>query len=1001
MTPAEVVRALLDARSGPERSAVLERLQPHLDEAVVLFLKQQVDQEKLRNASAALKKAELAVAIAARLEPPGARARAAWALGNALAHLTRYREALLHYQEAEVTFGPSATVLEQVALRINQVAMLEELGEYAPAIVLAEQTRPLCHTLGAAGAGPLAALEMNLGAAYEQQGALARALEAFQRGEALALSLGDPVTAARLSVNQANVLKQQDRFEQASERLRKARDTLVQNGLTQEVARVDLNLGRLAFRRGQYQAALRHLAEARAEFAAIPNPSEVAVVELHQALVYRQLNLPRETLALAQAAYQRFCQDKTRWLSALARSLEGIAWWRLGALERAAESLQDARTLWADQAPFRVLELDVERALLALDAGQPSQARTLAQSVLTHALQTRGGEELPPTLLARTRLVLARAALEEEPPNPQQAALELEEGLRLATTHDLLELQIPLEYQTGRALELHRQPERALEHYQAALEAVEKLRGLLTVEELQLGFMDDKLHIHEALAGLCLTQGQSLTQRRLLTVLETLNRAHGGPIPLLQAGQGGTDPELERELTRLREAWQWFHGSQGGTQGDPGTELSSAVEGTPRRIHRSEGAHSSPAPNFPDRPALESAIAELLRRRAVQQSTWEAQRDRTVTPNDGGHRVESGLEPDLGLEGAGRRLLARLQRVLLPGERLVHYFLVEGRLHALWVTTEQLAARALPSSLTGLRRWHRAWRLQVESGDAARGSSTLRMLLQRLHLELIQPLADVLEGAGRLFVVLPPLFHDLPLAAALAGQTYLIERHTLVHLSAPEALLAAQPLEPASWGDGPLPAWAQTHAAALVIGHSDGGRLQAAVLEARQVAQALTPCLPVIHLEEQEASLEAFRRGCERARLLHLATHATFRPDNPFFSWFRLEEARMTVAEVYELSLPERPLVVMSACETGRSEARGGGLLGLGRALLAAGASGLVVSRWQVVDSETAALMHALYAHLRSFTPSAVAVSLQQAQQQAIARGVDPRHWSAFLYMQG
>ena len=64
------------------------------------------------------------------------------------------------------------------------------------------------------------------------------------------------------------------------------------------------------------------------------------------------------------------------------------------------------------------------------------------------------------------------------------------------------------------------------------------------------------------------------------------------------------------------------------------------------------------------------------------------------------------------------------------------------------------------------------------------------------------------------------------------------------------------------------------------------------------------------------------------------------------------------------ITLPQRPLVVLSACETGRGLARGGGLLGMGRGFLAAGASGLVVTLWRVSDEATAQFVESFYTHL-------------------------------------
>ncbi|MCB0028324.1 MAG: CHAT domain-containing protein, partial [Anaerolineales bacterium] len=82
------------------------------------------------------------------------------------------------------------------------------------------------------------------------------------------------------------------------------------------------------------------------------------------------------------------------------------------------------------------------------------------------------------------------------------------------------------------------------------------------------------------------------------------------------------------------------------------------------------------------------------------------------------------------------------------------------------------------------------------------------------------------------------------------------------------------------------------------------------------------------------AALQAHLPTC---RLLHIATHALFRPDNPLFSWLRLADQRLTIQALAQFELAGQPLVVLSACETGRGRPRGGGLQGLARTLRQAG----------------------------------------------------------------
>jgi len=133
--------------------------------------------------------------------------------------------------------------------------------------------------------------------------------------------------------------------------------------------------------------------------------------------------------------------------------------------------------------------------------------------------------------------------------------------------------------------------------------------------------------------------------------------------------------------------------------------------------------------------------------------------------------------------------------------------------------------------------------------------------------------------------------------------------------------------------------------------------------------------------------------------VLHLATHGLFRPDNPFFSVLKLADGWVDVRTLYQLRLAAR-LVVLSACESGAGQVRGGDeVIGLARGFLAAGAQTLLVSLWNVHDATSAWLMDHFYRAL--VTPSArgesAADALRAAQCAAIRTGQHPYFWASFL----
>ena len=139
----------------------------------------------------------------------------------------------------------------------------------------------------------------------------------------------------------------------------------------------------------------------------------------------------------------------------------------------------------------------------------------------------------------------------------------------------------------------------------------------------------------------------------------------------------------------------------------------------------------------------------------------------------------------------------------------------------------------------------------------------------------------------------------------------------------------------------------------------------------------------------------AFLTLTQQSAFLHLATHATFRQDNPSYSAFELVDGWVTVNDLYGLDhFP--PLVTLSACETGRAAIEvGDELMGLCRGFFSAGVHALVVSLWTVDDLATAELMGNFYRRLRDGQP--VGAALHDAQRETMHKWHHPYYWAPFF----
>jgi CHAT domain-containing protein len=128
------------------------------------------------------------------------------------------------------------------------------------------------------------------------------------------------------------------------------------------------------------------------------------------------------------------------------------------------------------------------------------------------------------------------------------------------------------------------------------------------------------------------------------------------------------------------------------------------------------------------------------------------------------------------------------------------------------------------------------------------------------------------------------------------------------------------------------------------------------------------------------AAIEALSQAGElaRLRLIHIATHAQLRSQYGLRAYIALWDGDLMLEQIWRLQLGGA-LVVLSACDGASSDVLPGEeLIGLSRALLAAGARDVIASLWGVYDGATQPLLAALYAELARGHDAATALALAQ-----------------------
>jgi CHAT domain-containing protein len=166
-----------------------------------------------------------------------------------------------------------------------------------------------------------------------------------------------------------------------------------------------------------------------------------------------------------------------------------------------------------------------------------------------------------------------------------------------------------------------------------------------------------------------------------------------------------------------------------------------------------------------------------------------------------------------------------------------------------------------------------------------------------------------------------------------------------------------------------------------------------------------------VPLLDNRASEAEVRKRIGQADVIHLATHGYLHPYRPMSSGLLLtlpgqepeagetdNDGALQAWEIYSQIKLKADLVVLSACETGRGKhVQSEGIVGLTRALQAAGARSIVASQWKVADRSTSSLMVAFHRELRKGRAKDEALREAMAVVRRNPRTAHPYYWGPFV----
>jgi len=865
------------------------------------------------------------------------------AKGNALNLAGRNQEAVDFYQQALRLFEKLDDDQQIGRTLTNSVQALILLGEHDRAIAAADQARHIFTKLG--DARRLARLANNVGNIYHRQDRFEEALACYEQSYEQLLGYGDSEELVIALSNMSMCLITLNDFPRALATYERAQRLCGEDKMPLLRAQAGYNIAYLYYLRGQHSRAIEMLHAARRRCEATGDRYHFALCHLDLSEIYLELNLSHEAIHMAHEGQALFQKLGMGYEEAKCQAYEAMGFSQFGKAVRAVDLFAAARAKFVREKNLVWPSLiDLYQALVLFNEGRLFESQRLC----ARAAEFFDSSFLPGKAVL-CHLLFARLALRRG--DPSAAVNECQRALDRLSSLEAPVLNQQAYFLLGEAQQASGDAAGAYESYQQARRYFEMLRSSLRTEELKISFMKDRLAVYERLAEVCLADSARLDAAtecfryvelaKSRSLAERMNREGREASTEDAAGQSG----LVRRIRDMREELNWYY----------------------RRIEQEQLRAEQPSTERIEklqREALthENDLLRVLREVSAADSSENAERVAQMNP----------LEDVRSCLGADAAML--------------EFFTIRDNVVAAVVTRDSLDIMPLTplSRITNLMRMldfqiskFRLAPEYVRSFEKQLLAATQAHLLE-LYTELIAPLRARFS-AKHLVIVPHGILHYLPFHALFDGNCYLADYFTVSY--APSAGIFALCQRKPSIASG----------TPLVIGVPDA-RAPFIQNEAESVARALANSELVLGAEPGEAALRKKGAG---SRLIHIATHGQYRPDNPLFSGIRLGKTYLNLYDLYQLQL-NADLVTLSGCATGMNVvAAGDELLGLVRGLLHAGARSLLLTLWDVQDRTTADFMALFYRHLASTTD--IAVALQNSMAELRDSHAHPYYWAPFV----
>lgn len=914
-----------------------------LSEELVLAIWKRVQDLLVSDPKAGLRLSEWMISIALDLKDPALKALALRGKANALVSVDEYVQSIEYFNEALEIFRQLGNELEIARTMMNRVLAYLRLSRFEEALADADRVTGMFTAIG--DERRLGIHLVNVGNIYFRLDRFADNLDALQRAEEMLTRAGDSKALCRVHMNRAVILTGLNRAPEAFREYEIARKLAAETDMPLLASQCDYNICYLHFLQGEYTKALEMLNAVRKRVNECGDRWHSALCNLDQSEIYLELNMHNDAIELAGKAYEGFDQLGMVYEMAKALVFMGIAYNHLHSYGKALELFDRARVMFKQQGNEVWLSLvDLYQGIVFFRTGRYFESLDLARKA--HEFFSASGLK---TKAIYAQLFVARVHLQLG--NLDHAWIEARGALKTLGEAPAPWLEYQIHFVLGDIQARRGDAPAARESLRTAVDELEILRTNIHVDELRMTFLKDKLRIYEGFVRACLEIGDRASLREAFEKVE--HAKSRTLVDLLANNIAAVHPKRESDtglvehLKTIREELNWYY-----------TRISLEEQKPP------DVAGRNLQPLVDEVHKREKQLMNILRQVSADPSEYVTLQ-RVITSS-----------------------VEEIQESIPEDAVLIEFYTVDEVVIAFALTRNGFRVFQDVTLLPPLRTAFDLLRFQLTKfnlGPAYIDKFDSQLLdavnehLHQLYLELIPPLQEALEGKRAVIFVPHGFLHYIPFHALFDGARYLIDDYEISY--APSATIYRRCV-PQDAGPAGKP---------LLIGVPDS-RAPHIEDEIQSIAGVYSRATVLMGAE---ATIDRVRDSAQTAGMIHIASHGSFRNDNPMFSAIQLGDSWLSLFDIYNLKT-SADMVTLSGCGTGMSKVVGGDeLVGLVRGFLYSGARSIVVSLWDVHDRTTAEFMKTFYSTLAS--GGTRWQSLRSAVLKLKTAHQHPYYWAPFI----